>query len=74
MNNGRRKERDRITKQLSIIKQDVIFLREDEVYAMECVPENLQGGESYANMEEAVDGLSDAIESISGAIESLTNI
>jgi hypothetical protein len=54
----------------SIIEQ----VLQQEQYAMENVPENLQESERYASMEDCVDAMEDAIESIREAVRILSAI
>ena len=49
-------------------------VRDDELNAMENVPENLQESERYSSMEDAVDIMDDAIDNLDDIISALDNI
>lgn len=71
MNNKRRKE---LRKAIEIIETalDIVNqVKDEEEDSMYNYPENLQGTETYENMEVAVDTMDDAISNIDDSISSL---
>ena len=71
MNNKRRKE---LRKAIEIIETalDIVNqVKDEEEDSMYNYPENLQGTETYENMEMAVDTMDDAISNIDDGISSL---
>lgn len=56
-----------LNRSLSLIEK----ARDQEADVMDNCPENLQGGDRYLKMEEAVDALDDAISALEGAKENL---
>ena len=71
MNNKRRKE---LRKAIEIIETalDIVNqVKDEEEDSMYNYPENLQGTETYENMEVAVDTMDDAISNLDDSISSL---
>lgn len=62
-----------IADQLADISEDVGFIKYEEEYYMDNIPENMQGGTKYEAAEEACDNLEDAMDSIRDAQHSVDN-
>ena len=71
MNNKRRAEIQKASDLLTQAKDIVSSVRDEEEWALDNMPENLQGSERYTVMEEALDALNDAESSIEEACEYL---
>lgn len=69
MNNARRKSLRLAIEHLTNAAYIITTAKEDEQYALDNMPENLQDSERYEMMENAVDKLEDAITSINEAKE-----
>lgn len=74
MNKTRRNKLKAIISALQTCYDDLNSLKDDEDYARENVPENLQGSEAYTASEESSDTMEDALSDIQGVIDSLENI
>ena len=71
MNNKRRKELRRAIEIIETALDIVNQVKDEEEDSMYNYPENLQGTETYENMEMAVDTMDDAISNIDDGISSL---
>lgn len=71
LNQARRGEIAKVIDRLEDIKQDVSYILGDEQDCLDNMPENLEGSERFASMEQAVDNLEDAVSGIEDAIDSL---
>ena len=71
MNNKRRKELRRAIEIIETALDIVNQVKDEEEDSMYNYPENLQGAETYENMETAVDTMDDAISNIDDGISSL---
>ena len=71
MNKKRREQLDKAIRHLEDAERIVQDTNNDEMEAMEAVPENLQSSSVYENMEKASDLMSDAIDALSEAREAL---
>ena len=71
MNNKRRKELRRAIEIIETALDIVNQVKDKEEDSMYNYPENLQGTETYENMETAVDTMDDAISNIDDGISSL---
>ena len=71
MNNKRRKELRRAIEIIETALDIVNQVKDEEEDSMYNYPENLQGTETYENMEVAVDTMDDAISNIDDSISSL---
>ena len=71
MNNKRRKELRRAIEIIKTALDIVNQVKDEEEDSMYNYPENLQGTETYENMETAVDTMDDAISNIDDGISSL---
>lgn len=69
MNNTRRRSLRLAIEHLTNAADIIVAAKEDEQYALDNMPENLQESERYEMMENAVDKLEDAITSINEAKE-----
>ena len=67
MNNQKRKSLEVAVDLLNRASEIVSVVLDDELDSLENMPENLQAGEKYERMEEAVDKLDEAIEQIDRA-------
>ena len=74
MNKTRRNKLKEIISALQTCYDDLNSLKDDEDYARENVPENLQGSEAYTASEGSSDTMEDALSDIQGVIDSLENI
>lgn len=73
MNNKRRKELRKAISMIEVALDIVNSAKEDEEDAMYNYPENLQGTETYDNMEVAVDTMEEATFAIEDGVDSLNN-
>ena len=71
MNNKRRKELRRAIDMIETALNIVNQVKDEEEDSMYNYPENLQGTETYENMETAVDTMDDAVSNIDDGISSL---
>ena len=71
MNNKRRKELRRAIEIIETALDIVNQVKDEEEDSMYNYPENLQGTETYENMETAVDTMDNAISNIDDGISSL---
>ena len=71
MNNKRRKELRRAIDMIETALDIVNQVKDEEEDSMYNYPENLQGTETYENMEMAVDTMDDAVSNIDDGISSL---
>lgn len=72
MNNNRRKRIAEIEEKLEALKLEVEGIIDEEQEYIECMPENLQGGEKYERGEEAISSMDSAMSSIEEAIDYLS--
>ena len=73
MNKARRAEINRIIEAISVIKEDIEGVLEEETEYMDNMPENLQCSEKHEIAEEACSQLEEAAEYIDSVIENLEN-
>ena len=73
MNNKRRKELRRAIDMIETALDIVNGVKDEEEDAMCNYPENLQGTETYENMEVAVDTMEEVTSAIEDAVDSLNN-
>lgn len=73
MNNKRRKELRRAISMIETALDIVNSVKDEEEDAMYNYPENLQGTETYENMEVAVDTMEEVASAIEDAVDSLNN-
>ena len=71
MNNKRRKELRRAIDVIETALDIVNQVKDEEEDSMYNYPENLQGTETYENMETAVDTMDDVVSNIDDGISSL---
>lgn len=74
MNKQRRKEISECLTQLEEIKERLENTRDDEEFAFDNLPENLQGSTKGEEMEDAIGYLEEAISNIDDTIDELNNI
>lgn len=74
MNRERRKRIQQIITQLNTCSGDLSSVKDDEDYARDNTPENLQGGEAYCISEECSDKIDDALSDIQQAVSTLEEI
>ena len=74
MNNVRRKRLIELRDKLEDLKFELDELKDEENEAMENLPDNMQSGERYEAMEEAVYGNESAMDSVDEAVISLNDI
>lgn len=74
MNKSRREQLKTIYAKICDIKSDLEQVCDDEEYAYDRIPENLQGSERAEKMEEAIDGMSNASSSLDDALYELNEI
>lgn len=65
MNAARRREIKSIIEDIENVIESINDVKDDEEFAMDGMPENLQGSDRYAAMEEAADNMDSAV----GALE-----
>lgn len=73
MNNKRRKELRRAISMIETALDIVNSVKDEEEDAMYNYPENLQGTETYENMEVAVDTMEEVASVIEDAVDSLND-
>lgn len=73
MNNKRRKELRRAISMIETALDIVNSVKDEEEDAMYNYPENLQGTETYENMEVAVDTMEEVTSAIEDGVDSLNN-
>lgn len=73
MNNKRRKELRRAIEIIETALDIVNQVKDEEEDSMCNYPENLQGTETYENMEVAVDTMEEVTSAIEDAVDSLNN-
>lgn len=73
MNNTRRKELRRAIDMIETALDIVNSVKDEEEDAMYNYPENLQGTETYDNMEVAVDTMGEVTSAIEDGVDSLNN-
>lgn len=73
MNNTRRKELRRAIDMIETALDIVNSVKDEEEDAMYNYPENLQGTETYENMEVAVDTTGEVTSAIEDGVDSLNN-
>ncbi len=73
MNNKRRKELRRAIDMIETALDIVNSVKDEEEDAMYNYPENLQGTETYENMEVAVDTMDEITSAIEDGVDSLNN-
>lgn len=73
MNNKRRKELRRAISMIETALDIVNSVKDEEEDAMYNYPENLQGTETYENMEVAVDTMEEVASAIEDGADSLNN-
>ncbi|MBE6564197.1 MAG: hypothetical protein E7655_02830 [Ruminococcaceae bacterium] len=71
MNNKKRARLSLARSRLEEAKSFVETVKDEEEDCLNNLPENLQEGDRYRMMEEAVDNLSEAIEHIDGAMDNI---
>lgn len=69
LNAKKRKELDDAISLLDKARSIIESVKDDEAYCLDNTPENLQGSQRYADMEDVVEYLCDAIEDIDNAVE-----
>ena len=74
MNKKRRERLDIAHKLLGEASSILECIKDEEQNALDNIPENLQSGDKYNVMENAIDEIGDAIDSIDSAISSIENI
>ena len=73
MNNKRRNELRRAISMIETALDIVNSVKDEEEDAMYNYPENLQGTETYENMEVAVDTMGEVTSAIEDGVDSLNN-
>lgn len=73
MNSKRRKELRRAISMIETALDIVNSVKDEEEDAMYNYPENLQGTETYENMEVAVDTMEEVTSAIEDGVDSLNN-
>lgn len=71
MNKVKRVRINKIVSELDLLLSKVEMLRDEEQYAFDNMPENLQDSSKGEILEEKIDQLDDATDYLSDAIESL---
>ena len=74
MNNDRRKRLSKTIEMLNNAESEIESVLDDENDCMSNYPENLQGTDAYADMEEAVDTLGEAQSSLEEIINQLEGL
>lgn len=71
MNKSKREKLQRAKQMLSGALDIVEAIKDAEADALDNIPENLQGSDRFADMENAVDNLEQASENITDAIDNI---
>ncbi|MGN0819889.1 MAG: hypothetical protein ACI4M6_05825 [Christensenellaceae bacterium] len=74
MNRERRKKIREITGKITACAEELTSIKEDEDYARENTPENLQGADAYSESERCSDKIDDAITDLQQAVSNLDEI
>lgn len=74
MNKKRRKAISVVSQKLSNIRDELGTIQDEETFARENIPENLQGSNAYESSEETSDYIENAINNIEAAIDGLNSI
>lgn len=74
MNKERRFKIHKLINEISIKKEELESILDDEQYYFENMPENLQGSMRGMDSEDAISSLEDALESLNNTIDSLEEI
>lgn len=74
MNKQRRKEISECIKELEILNDKLIDIKDDEQMAFDSLPENLQGSMKGEEMEESIEYMENALEYIDNVLDELNNI
>ena len=74
MNNNRRNEIHRICSKLNNLMEELKSVCEDEQFAFDNMPENLQGSERGMASEDAIDAMNSAMDHLSEAWDCLDEI
>ena len=74
MNRQRRKHIQEIIDNLNTCTDALTSIKDDEDYARDNTPENLQGGEAYCISEECSDKIEGALSDIQQAVNTLEEI
>ncbi len=71
MNKNQRKQLEDLMCKITEIEESVEFIRDEEQEKIDNMPENLQGGERYSQMENAISCLDDALQNLQDAYENI---
>jgi hypothetical protein len=74
MNNQRRKRLRDIIKEILVIQGKLQDVFDEEQESLDNLPENLQGTDRYANMEEYCDKMSDGISLLDEVVEIIEEV
>lgn len=74
MNAERRQSIDKAKAALEQVQAEMEVVRDEESLAMDNLPENMQGGEKFSKMEEAVGYLDSLISNVEDAISEIANL
>jgi len=74
MNKERRKVIESLLRQCDLVKCTMEISKDQEDYAYECLPENLQNTEKGEKMQSNIDDLESALSSIEEVVSSLQDI
>lgn len=74
MNKARRKTLSEISKRITLIKNDLQMVFDEETDYMDNMPENLQGSDKYFQSEEICDQLSECIDMFDEIVDTIDEI
>lgn len=71
MNKSQRKQLEELLDKITELQEQVEFIRNEEQEKLDNMPENLQGGERYSQMENAISCLDDAVSNLQSAYDDI---
>lgn len=71
MNKSQRKQLEELLDKITELQEQVEFIRNEEQEKLDNMPENLQGGERYSQMENAISCLDDAVSHLQSAYDDI---
>lgn len=74
MNKARKKRVDSVVARLTDLQTELEEIKADAETALENVPENLQGGQRAADLEDEISALEECSSNLEGVITDLSNL
>ena len=73
MNKNQRKQLASLLDNITEIQEAVEFIKDEEQEKLDNMPENLQGGARYSQLENAISCLEDAVSNLESAFDAIQN-